>query len=86
MLGKAYSNGGDRGQRNHYHGGGGGEGEVIVGRTLLSSPTVGRGCCPSVMTECLRAGFAFIMVGDCPATHYKYMTGVTWNKMLQCPF
>lgn len=55
-----------------------------VGSTLLSSPTVGRGSCPSVMTECLLAGFAFIMAEDCPAAHHKYMTGVAWHEMLQC--
>ncbi len=57
-----------------------------VGSTLLSSPTVGRGRCPSVMTECLRAGVAFIMVGNCPDAHHKYMTGVAWHEMLQCLF
>lgn len=53
-----------------------------VGSTLLSSPTVGRGCCPSVMTECLRSGFAFITVEDCPDAHHKYMSRVARHKML----
>lgn len=52
--------------------------------TLLSSPTVGRGRCPSLMTECLHAGFAFIMMLDCPATRHEYMTGVARQKMLHC--
>lgn len=51
-----------------------------VGSTLLSSPTVGRGRCPSVVSECLHAGFAFITVGDCPDANHKYMTGVTWHE------
>lgn len=42
-----------------------GVGEVKVGRTLLSSASVRQGCCPSVMSERLLAGFAFIMAGGC---------------------
>lgn len=54
-----------------------------MGSTPLSSPTVGRGRCPSVMTECLLAGFAFIMAGDCPAAHHKYMPGAARHNMLR---
>lgn len=83
MLGEAYSNGETEVRETITTVG---EGEVKVGSTLLSSPTVGRGCCPSVMTKRLRDGFAFIMVLDCPDTHHKYMTEVTWHKMLLCLF
>lgn len=57
-----------------------------VGSTPLSSPTVGRSRCPSVMTERLRAGFAFIMAGDRLGAHHKYMSGVAWHTMLCCLF
>lgn len=85
MLGEAYSNGETEVRetittvREE-----GGVGEVKVGRTLLSSASVRQGCCPSVMSERLLAGFAFIMAGDCSDAHHKYMTGVAWHKMLPC--
>lgn len=78
MLGEVYSNGETEVRETITTVG---EGEVKVGGTLLSSPTVGRGCCPSVMTKRLRAGFEFIMVLDCPYTHHKYMTEVTRHKV-----
>lgn len=84
MLGEAYSNGKTevretittKGEEGVKRG-------VEVGSTLLSSPTVGRGRCPSVMTERLRSGFAFITAVDCPDAHHKYMTRVAWHKMFQ---
>lgn len=50
-----------------------------MGRTLLSSPNVRRGC-HSVMTELQHAGFAFITAGDRRAAH-KYMTEVARHKI-----
>lgn len=82
MLGEAYSNGETEVRETITMVEEEGKGEAKVGSTLLSSPTVGRGRCPSIMTECLCAGFAFIMVGDRPGAHHKYMTG--WHGIKCC--
>ena len=74
MLGEAYSNGETEVRETITTVGAGGGRELEVGSTLLSSLTAGRGHCPSLMTEYLLSGFAFIM-----------MLGVTRHQVFHCP-